>query len=72
MRLILPSLLVLALGACGSSNKPAATAEAAPPPPPEKTVIDTQLKALEKAKAVQDVVDKNAKKQDDQLKDAGG
>jgi len=71
MRLIVPALLVLALGACGSSNKPADTAQTAAPPP-QPTVIDPQLKALEKAKAVQDVVDKNAKKQDDQLKDAGG
>ena len=72
MRLIVPALLILALGACGSSNKPADTAQTAPPPKPQPTVIDPQLKALEKAKAVQDVVDKNTKKQDDQLKDAGG
>jgi hypothetical protein len=71
MRLIVPALLILALGACGSS-KPADTAQTAPPPKPQPTVLDPQLKALEKAKAVQDVVDKNAKKQDDQLKDAGG
>jgi hypothetical protein len=70
MRLIVPTLLVLALGACGSSDKPADTAQTAAKPQP--TVIDPQLKALEKAKAVQDMVDKDNKKKDEQLKDAGG
>ena len=62
----------LLLAACGGANKPAETAASAPPPPPQKTVIDTQLKALEKAKAVQDVVDKQAADTDKKIDDAGG
>lgn len=45
---------------------------AAPPPPPQKTVIDTQLKALEKAKAVEQTLQENARDADKELKDAGG
>lgn len=73
MRLLAPApfLLGLLLGACGSGDKPAATA-AETPPPPQKTVIDTQLKALDKAKAVQGVVDDQKDKTDQALQDAGG
>ena len=71
MRFVFATVLVLALGACGSSQKPAEQV-AAPPPPPQKTVLDDQLKAIDRAKAVQDTVDKQAKKADDQLKDQGG
>jgi hypothetical protein len=58
-----------ALTACG--------ADAPPPPkaadrPPQKTVFDTQLKALQKAKDVQNVVDDQKKKTDKQLEDQGG
>ena len=67
-----PFLLGLLLGACGGGDKPAATPAAAPPPPPQKTVIDTQLKALDKAKAVQGVVDDQKDTTDQTLKDAGG
>ena len=67
-----PFLLGLLLGACGGGDKPAAAPAAAPPPPPQKTVIDTQLKALDKAKAVQGVVDDQKDKTDEALKDAGG
>ena len=48
------------------------------PPPPkaadpaQKTVIDAQLKALQKAKDVQNVVDDQKKKQDKALEDNGG
>ncbi|MEP6484600.1 MAG: hypothetical protein ABJB01_09120 [Rudaea sp.] len=61
--------LVCALTACSS--------DAPPPPksadrPPQKTVIDTQLKALQKAKDVQNVVDDQKKKADKQLEDQGG
>ena len=50
----------------------------APPPsktadqPAQKTVIDTQLKALQKAKDVQNVVDDQKKKTDKALEDQGG
>jgi len=67
-----PILLGLLLGACGGGDKPAATQAAAPPPPAQKTVIDAQLKALDKAKAVQGVVDDQKAKADEALKDAGG
>ena len=55
-----------------------ACSAAAPPPPkaadqpPQKTVFDTQLKALQKAKDVQNVVDDQKKKTDKQLEDQGG
>ena len=64
--------LVLALGAC--SGKKAADPDVAPspPPPPQKTVFDTQLKALDRAKAVQGVVDQQNAEADKRLKDEGG
>ncbi len=52
----------------------ACSADAPPPPktadqPAQKTVIDTQLKALQKAKDVQNVVDDQKKKTDKELED---
>ncbi|MDR3386631.1 MAG: hypothetical protein P4L92_06215 [Rudaea sp.] len=60
-----------ALGAC-SSDKPPPQAQTQAPQPPGKTVFDTQLKALDKAKAVQGVVDKQNRDADKKLEDAGG
>ena len=65
-------LTCLLLAACGGADKPAAPVVATPPPPPQKTVLDTQLKALEKAKAVQDVVDKQAAEAQKKVDDSGG
>jgi len=66
-------LLALALGAC---SKRAAEPEAAQAPPPaqtpQKTVFDTQLKALQKAKDVQKTVDDAAKATDKAIDDNGG
>ncbi len=64
---------IVAVAACLLS----ACAPSPPPPqvanqPPQKTVIDTQLKALQKAKDVQNVVDDQKKKQDKALEDNGG
>ena len=61
--------LACALAACSSDDPPPSANAAAPP---QKTVFDTQLKALDKAKAVQGMVDKQKADTDKQLQDAGG
>lgn len=66
--LLLSLACTLALAACSKAKQP----DPPPPPPPQKTVFDTQLKALQKAKDVQNVVDDQKKKQDKQLEDNGG
>jgi hypothetical protein len=58
------------LGACSSDKAPPPQAQA--PQPAAKTVFDAQLKALDKAKAVQDVVDKQKAAADKKLEDDGG
>lgn len=72
MRLIVLALLSMSvLSACGSDAPPPPP----PPPPPAApapTVLDDQLKAIDKAKAVeQQLMDEKAK-QDKALEDAGG
>jgi hypothetical protein len=67
--LLLSIACAVALAACSKAKQPEPPP---PPPPPQKTVIDTQLKALQKAKDVQNVVDDQKKKQDKQLEDSGG
>ena len=74
---MLRALLVLAsacaiAGCTQSSNddaKPAAQAQAAPA---QKTVLDPQLKAIQKAKDVQKTVDDAAKATDKAVDDNGG
>ncbi|MBS0584135.1 MAG: hypothetical protein JSS42_13640 [Proteobacteria bacterium] len=72
------TLPILALAAisvsCSRSVPPPAPVAAQPAKPAErqKTVIDAQLKALDKAKAVQDTVDQQKKDMDKKLEDAGG
>lgn len=62
----------LVLAACSRSKAPA-EAEAPPPSQPaQKTVFDTQLKALQKAKDVQKTVDQQKAETDKKLDDAGG
>ena len=63
--------LALALAACSGSKAPPENAAAAPPPP-QKTVFDTQLKALQKAKDVQKTVDQQKADMDKKLEDSGG
>lgn len=61
---------LVALSACSGSDKPAAP----PPPPaaPTATVIDPQLRALQRAKAVQDQVDAQKAATDAKLREAEG
>jgi hypothetical protein len=62
----------LALGACSSSKPPDESAAAQTPPPAQKTVFDTQFKALQKAKDVQKTVDQQKADMDKKLQDEGG
>lgn len=65
--------LALALAACSSSRQPRDEEPAAArPAAPQKTVFDTQFKALQKAKDVQKVVNKQKADLDKALKDQGG
>jgi ubiquinone/menaquinone biosynthesis C-methylase UbiE len=70
--------LVLAAGtavlaACaGSADDAAKNEQAAQPTAAQKTVIDAQLKALEKAKGVQKTVDDQKQATDKAVDDAGG
>ncbi|HEX4479509.1 MAG TPA: hypothetical protein VH082_01775 [Rudaea sp.] len=66
--LLLPIVCAVALAACSKAKQP----DPPPPPPAQKTIIDAQLKALQKAKDVQNVVDDQKKKSDKQLDDNGG
>lgn len=62
MRYLAIALVAAALAACGD----------APPPPSQKTVIDTQIKALEKAKAIEEKVENHAAEAAKKIEDAGG
>ena len=64
--------IVLALGACSRGKAPAEAETAPPPQPAQKTVFDTQLKALQKAKDVQKTVDQQKAETDKKLEEAGG
>lgn len=77
MRIATISILFFAVlsVSCSKSPPPEATAqEAAQKKPPQKqqTVIDAQLKALDKAKAVQGTLDQQKKDMDKKLEDSGG
>ncbi|MEP7042728.1 MAG: hypothetical protein ABI843_06675 [Dokdonella sp.] len=72
-RLIAFSICLCALVACSSHPaEDAAAQQAAAAPAKQKTVFDDQLKALEKAKAVQKTVDDAAKAQQKAIDDNGG
>ena len=65
-------LAFVALSAsCADNKTPTETVKAAMPPA-QKTVFDTQLKALQKAKDVQLTIDKQKRDTDKKLEDAGG
>jgi hypothetical protein len=67
---ILLAAATLTLAACSSSKTPPPQAQT--PTPPEKTVFDTQLKALQRAKDVQKTVDQQKADADKKLQDEGG
>lgn len=69
MRIAMISVLVLAAlsVSCADSTPPPAPAVPAKPAEKQKTVIDEQLKAIDKAKAVQDMMDQRTKQIDEQL-----
>lgn len=69
MRPFVLATVLFVLAGCAGDDKPAAPAT---PPPPQKTVIDPQLKALEKAKGVQDQVDAQKAATDAKLREAEG
>ena len=74
---MLRALLVLAsacaiAGCTQSSNDDAKPAEQAQAAPAQKTVLDPQLKAIQKAKDVQKTVDDAAKATDKAVDDNGG
>ncbi len=64
------ALAALCVSCSQSSAPPPAAAKA--DPPAQKTVIDDQLKALDKAKAVQDTLDQQAKERDKKMQEQGG
>jgi hypothetical protein len=70
VKLLLFALVALS-ASCVDDKPPVETVKAAMPPA-QKTVFDTQLKALEKAKAVQGVVDKQKRDADKKMEDQGG
>ena len=62
---------VVALAACSKSKEPVDSEQALAQQPAQKTVFDTQMKALQKAKDVQKTVDQQKNDLDKQLKDTG-
>ena len=61
------------LAGCGADEPPPPKAAAAQPAPlPNSNVFSSDVRALQKAKDVQNVVNDQKQKTDDQLKDAGG
>ena len=76
LRVLIVVAAATALAACASKSsddeaaaKPAAQAQAVPA---QKTVLDTQLKALQKAKDVEKTLDKDAQRTDKAIDDSGG
>ena len=71
MRFATISILALAALSVSCSSSPSPE-EAAAQAKKQKTVIDAQLKAIEKAKAVQETVDQQKKDMDKKIDDQGG
>ena len=73
---LLCAAVVVALAACAgkkaADDDTTATATGPTTAPAQKTVIDTQLKALQKAKDVQKTVDQQKADLDKKLEDQGG
>ena len=70
--LIASGLLAACAGDAQPPAAPATPVATESPPPRTPTVFDEQLKALEKAKAVQDTLDKAAADRQKAIDDAGG
>lgn len=68
IRVPLLATALLLLAACAAEDKPAAQTS----PPRQPTVIDPQLQALQRAKAVQDTVDAQKAATDAKLREAEG
>jgi len=65
--------LFCALSACTQDKPPPPKAAAqTPPAAPAPTVLDDQMRALQKARDVQKTMDQRAPDLDQKLKDAGG
>jgi hypothetical protein len=60
------------LVACSKSEPPPPVATAQPAPLPNSNVFSADIKALEKAKKVQDIADQGKQNTDKQLQDAEG
>ena len=71
-RSILIAACVGVLGACSSEAPPTDTTVETTPAAPKPTVFDDQLKALEKAKAVEQQVQEAKEKADQAIEDQGG
>lgn len=71
-RVLALATALVALSACSGSDKPAAPPPPPPPTAPTATVIDPQLQALQRAKAVQDQVDARKEATDAKLREAEG
>ncbi|WP_386067976.1 hypothetical protein ACFJIW_00140 [Tahibacter sp. UC22_41] len=69
IRVPLLATALLLLAACTTDDKPAAQTS---PPPRQPTVVDPQLQALQRAKAVQDTVDAQKAATDAKLREAEG
>lgn len=67
----IPILALAALSvSCARETPPPAPVAQAKPAERQKTVIDEQLKAIDKAKAVQDTMDERKKTLDGQVEDS--
>jgi hypothetical protein len=66
--------LTCALAACSGADSPPPppTAAAQPAPLPNSNIFSSDIKALEKAKKVQDLVDQGKQNTDKQVQDAEG
>ena len=71
-RLSLLLACAVLIAACSSGANDEAAKPTAQAAPPQKTVLDPQLKALQKAKDVQKTVDDQAKATDKAIDDQGG
>lgn len=72
VRVLLPAV-VCVLSACTQSTPPPPQAAAQPPPAtPAPTVLDDQMRAMQKARDVQKTMDQRNSDVDQQVKDSGG